>query len=97
MAKYGYTLVQHSAFGYAGKSGFYHAVETRSIDTARDRDLIHRVGGVLMENGYEIDQLEERVNYPEGTEGLYPKARGTFSDKTIDGLRIYIPVTAVVG
>lgn len=97
MAKYGYTLVQHSGFGYAGKPGFQQAVETRSIDTAKDRDLVKRVGGVLEVNGYEIDELEERVNYPPGVEGLYPKAQGTFSDKTIDGLRIYIPVTAVVG
>jgi hypothetical protein len=34
-----------------------------------------------------------KENYPEGTGKsiMYPCVNGTFSDKMIDGLRIYIP------
>lgn len=96
MAKYGYTLVQHSGYGYADKPGFKRGVESRGIDTAKERDLVKRVGGILVDTHSEVDALEEQVNFPPGT-GIYPNAQGTFSDKKVDGLRIYIPVTAVVG
>lgn len=97
MAKYGYTLVQHSGFGYSDKPGFEQAVEIRSVDSVLDRNKVERARGVLIKSYPQIDKLEEQVNYPPGTEGLYPKAQGTFSEAMIDGLRIYIPVMAVVG
>lgn len=91
MAKYGYTLVQHSGFGYAGKPGFERGVETREVNLAVHRDLVRKVGGVLVTSDLEIDELEEQVNYPEGHESIYPAAQGTFATQTLDGLRIYIP------
>jgi hypothetical protein len=42
-------------------------------------------------------EFEHRAPYPDGYEGLIPRAAGSFSDGTIDGLRIYVPVRRVLG
>ena len=42
-------------------------------------------------------EFEHRDPYPDGYEGLIPRAAGSFSDRTIDGLRIYVPVRQVLG
>jgi hypothetical protein len=94
-----FTLVQHSGFGYGGKEGFAHGVEERTIDNKRDEEKVIKAGGLIFEDYMEAVEFEEKVNGisdPAST-SLYPQAKGTFSDKEIDGLKIYIPVREAIG
>lgn len=95
MRNYGYTLVQHSGFGYGEKPGFEQALEIRALSGPRERQLVEKVGGVVVDTWAEADELEVRLSYPAGA-GLYPQFGGTFSGKKIDGLRIAIPKREVV-
>jgi hypothetical protein len=88
-------IVQHSGFEYGGKPGFGQAAETRMVSTARQRNLVEKAGGVLFENCVEAEEFSELANYPEGSEGIYPRAFGSFSPLMIGGLRIYIPARQV--
>lgn len=81
-----YTLVQHS-----GGMGFEEAVEKVSVSTVREQDRIQRAGGVLLRTYQEASDAAEAVNYPPGSEGIIPQASGTFSDKLVKGLRLYLP------
>lgn len=92
-----YTLVQHSGFGYAGKPGFEHGVESRTLTTQGEVTKVRKAGGLIFDSGFEADEMEEKINYGESTSMLYPNAKGTFSTEKIDGLAIYIPVREVVG
>src|SRR3954453_6268754 len=94
-----WTLVQHSGFGYGEKPGWMHAVETRQITTEVELKRVESVGGYVFDSYDEADTQEYKSNYPEGAgESLmYPEVKGTFSSKEIDGLKIYIPATQVVG
>lgn len=97
MRDLGWTIVQHSGYGYGGKDGFYHATETRKINTNQELTRVKKAGGLVFDNYQEATDFSDKANYPEGTVGIYPKARGTFSSEKIDGLYIYIPVRNVVG
>lgn len=94
---HGWTVVQHSGYGYSGKPGFEHAVESRVIESARERRTIESEGGLVFAKYNEAEDFAEAANFPEGASGIYPEAKGTFSEKMIDGLRIYIPVREVKG
>jgi hypothetical protein len=60
--------------------------------------LVELETGRVDRAAYTVCALEElRVAYPDGYEGLIPRAAGSFSDRTIDQLRIYIPVRQVLG
>ena len=87
-----YTLVQHSAFGYKGDRTFARAVEERMLHSQIEIDRVKKAGGLVFDH-YPSDE-EYDVNYPEGTNGLVPQVRGTFSDRLIDGLRIYVPAAS---
>lgn len=91
-----FAIVQHSAAGYKGDPMFEAGLEHRMIDTKREIDLVNRVGGVMFDTYTEADEFEMEAMYSH-TDALIPDAQGTFSDKTIDGLKIYIPVRKVVG
>lgn len=97
MATLKYTMVQHSGYGYAKKPGFEHGVEVRMITTVAEVRKVEKAGGILFDSGAEAYAFEESASFPEGHEGLYPKAAGTFSSEKIDGLAIYIPVREVKG
>lgn len=97
MTQYGWTVVQHSGFGYSGKPNFENATETRGIQTKVELNMIKKHGGLVFETYMAAENFSSAANYPEGTEGIIPQAKGTFSERTIDGLRIYIPVTEVKG
>ncbi len=91
-AEFGWTIVQHSGFGYGGKPGFEHAVETVALNRKSEKTLVESVNGIIFPTYRDASVFEEQANYPAGTEGIYPDAKGTFSEKRIIGLRIYIPV-----
>lgn len=97
-SKFGYTLVQHSGYGYADKPGFDKGLETREICTRAERNLVERVGGVVYEDYVQADEAAFELMYPPGNPPhmLYPCFQGTFSEKKIDGLRIAIPKRVVV-
>jgi hypothetical protein len=99
-----WTLVQHSGFGYGEKPGWENAVETRQITTEAELGKIINIGGLVFDSYEAADKREYEENYPGGAEIpgkefrlTYPEVKGTFSDKELDGLKIYIPVREVVG
>lgn len=94
-----WTLVQHSAYGYAEKPGWEHAVETRSINTTAEIHRVLKAGGLVFETYSEADEQEYKSNYPDGAGDkiTYPHVQGTFSQTELDGLKIYIPKREVVG
>ncbi|WP_274916833.1 hypothetical protein [Streptomyces sp. WZ-12] len=83
-----YTLVQHS-----GGLGFERAVEEVSVSTKGEQARIQRAGGVLFKTYKAASDAADAENFPPGIEGIIPQARGTFSDKLVNGLRLYIPPT----
>jgi|tagenome__1003787_1003787.scaffolds.fasta_scaffold20165400_3 hypothetical protein len=92
-----WTLVQHSGFGYGEKPGWEHAVEMRQITTDVELKRVQSVGGYVFDSYEEADKQEMASNYPKGTTDnplTYPEVLGTFSHKTLDDLKIYIPATA---
>lgn len=95
--EFGWTVVQHSGYGYSAKPGFEHAVETRHISTQAERHRVEGAGGVIFDTCMAAEDFAEAANYPAGNPGIYPRAKGTFSDKLIDGLLIYIPTRNAVG
>jgi len=92
-----WTIVQHSAYGNGGKPGFVQATETRIVLTPRERRLVEESGGLLFESYVEAEEFSEQANYPQGHEGLYSQRRGKFSQRDIDGPRIYLPVRQATG
>jgi hypothetical protein len=91
-----WTIVQHSAYGYSGKRQFARGLEIRrlgghgeppSVELAR----VNRAGGVVLTSYAAAVEFGEAEAYPAGCGDLIPQARGHFSDKTVDGLRIYVP------
>lgn len=97
LGEHGWTLVQHSGYGYANKPGFEHGLETRMIETKTQRKQIVKLGGVIFATYGQAEDAAETFMYPDGVEGMYPKAQGTFADFKVDGLRLYLPVREVVG
>lgn len=89
--KHGYTLVQHSGYVHASKPDFKHAVELKGIVTQRELDDIEKVGGLVLPTYQTASDREEAENYPPEVQGLIPKIRGTFANRSINGLRIYVP------
>ncbi len=92
-----YTVVRHSGYGYAGKEGFAQGLEVRSIDKKSEINLVEKVGGLLFDTWKDADDFTDQACFPEGYEGMYPIAQGTFSSRCIDELQIYIPVRKAVG
>ena len=92
-----WTIGQHSGYGYAGKDGFRHAVEVRAVRNLGEKERVEKAGGLLFDSYSEADAFTWTANYPEGTQGIYPAAKGTFSDKEIDELKIYLPVRTATG
>lgn len=106
LAESKWTLVQHSAFGYQEKPGWDLAVETHSITTEAELKRVQSVGGFVFDSYSEADDQEMASNYPEGVAQAgtgkdfvltYPEVQGTFSDKDLDGLKIYIPARQIIG
>jgi hypothetical protein len=93
-----YTSVQHSGFGYKPrKAEFSRGLEVRTVGTKREQDLVLAAGGILFDSWKAADEFCDRAMYPGEREGLdlIPRAQGSFSDTTIDDLRVYIPTKEV--
>jgi hypothetical protein len=90
-----YAIVQHSGVT-TGHAEFEQAVEHVQV-TARAAQKVRKVGGLVVEDWIDGELLAEQINYPQDYMGLTPAARGTFSDVTVCGLRVYLPVRQVVG
>jgi hypothetical protein len=84
-----WTLVQHS--GVRHDPGFAQAVEEVPITTVAARDRVIRAGGVIYDTYASATRAEYAENYPPEVQGLYPRARGTFSKSVINGRPIYVP------
>jgi len=91
MGKHGWTLVQHSGYGYAHHPGFELGVEERAVDNAKDRRAVESVGGVLFASYNAAAAAAASENYPGDYDGLYPSVRGRFAAKSLDGLAVYVP------
>lgn len=90
-----YTVVQHSGYTYGGNPEFEQAVEPRMIPNVRDLRKVQAAGGVVLDGYVEAEDFCDAANYPPGTEGIVPQARGTFADVRVDSLRVYVPVREV--
>lgn len=89
-----YTVVQHSGFGYGGKTGFKQGLEVRAVTRQAEVRKVEKAGGILFDSYAEADKFcDEATEGP----GIYPQAKGNFAREAIDGLRIYIPVREVKG
>ena len=86
----GYTLVQHSGYGYAGDPGFKQGLESRSL-TAADKRRVEKVGGFIFDDYMSAEDAAFKLMYPDPGFYMYPRFKGTFADAVIDGLRIAIP------
>lgn len=90
-----YTLVQHSGFGYGNDVRFRRAVELRSCGI-HDARRVHKVGGLLLATYRQASDLEYKLNYPPGFDGMIPRCSGSFAKAKVDGLRIYVPTPTEV-
>lgn len=97
MGKHGWTVVQHSGFGYAGNPQFEAGLESRQIESERQRQKIEKIGGLIFSDYGKAEDFCMDAMYPDTSGGITPNARGTFSKEKVDGLAIYIPVRTVVG
>ena len=100
--KRAWTVAQHSGYGYGGNPEFEHGLEVRELGVhgepfARELGRVEAAGGIVFDSLADAAEFEHRAPYPDGYEGLIPRAAGSFSDRTIDGLRIYVPVRQVLG
>ena len=93
MSDYGYTLVQHSAFGYRRDRTFERAVESRALTLGASR-RVREVGGLIFPDYDSAEKYGEEAMYPDGYDGLVPRIGGTFSRRQIDGLAIWVPPAA---
>jgi len=93
-----WTIVQHSAYGYKGNPQFKQGLETRKVNTNAEVNRVGAAGGVIFPSYREAEDTAMNWMYPPGhSGGIIPDAKGTFSDKEIDGLKIYIPLREVTG
>jgi len=84
-----YTLTRHSAYAVAANPRFEDAVELRAI-TARERNLVRAVGGLVYDSLSAAQEGERAENAPASPDGP-PAAPGQFSSLRIGGAEIYIP------
>jgi hypothetical protein len=93
-----WTVVQHSAMAAKGDATFARGLESSLVTTAADRTRVEQAGGLLFDSYGEAEDFCDTAMYPNPDYlGLVPQAAGTFSDLTVDGLKIYIPVREVLG
>lgn len=92
-----WAIVQHSGFGYSEDPTFRQGLEPKLVTKVTEQRLVEQAGGLLFDGYNEAEDFCDTAMYPPGALGLVPQARGTFSDKEIAGLKIYVPVRTVVG
>lgn len=95
MAEKKYTVVQHSAAGYNGDPTFSRGLEPRALSTAAEVKRVEKAGGIVFPDYVDADNAADRFMYPDKTTDMIPNVAGTFSDVTVDGLKVYVPVRQV--
>lgn len=93
----GYTVVQHSAYGYKNDLRFKQGLQPASLESVKQMHLVRSAGGVTFDTYKEADDFCDKAMYPPGVSGLNPQARGTFAQVTVDQLKVYVPIRQVVG
>lgn len=91
-----YTIVQHSGYGYAKKPGMSNMTEERSVTGKKQEKAVKDAGGLLFDTYGECATACEVVNgiFDPGM-GLYPSVtRGSFSNRQVDGLKVWVPDNA---
>lgn len=80
-----YTLVAHS--------GLDNAVMLRSVNTEDELRALIRMGAWIADDYRKAEQAEHDYNFTPRNTSITPNAteRGSFSTKTHDGCRVYIP------
>lgn len=91
-----YAIVQHSGWGYKKDPQFIRGLEVRAV-SGKEIHAVEKAGGLLFDSYMAAQDFEDTAPYPPGYTKLIPNAQGTFSNLTIDGLAVYIPVRKVVG
>ena len=96
-----WTVAQHSGYGNGGNPEFEHGLEVRELGVhgepfARELGRVEAAGGIVFDSLADAAEFEHRARSPDGYEGLIPRAAGSFSDRTIDGLQIYVPVRQAI-
>lgn len=86
-----YVIVQHSGFGYKADPAFERALETRRVNTVAEEKLVEMAGGVMIDGYVEAEDYCDNAMYEEGSVGIIPRVKGTFSAARVDGLAIYVP------
>ena len=92
--EFGYTLVQHSGFGYGGDRTFQRGLEPREITSKVELNRVRKVGGLVLQNYIISEDMAEELMYPNNyPNGAAPTATyfGNFSVKTVDDLHIFVP------
>jgi len=85
-----FTLVQHSGWTSAGKWDFKNAVELRTL-SGTSAESIREAGGLIFDTYSEASDAEFNENYPPVLKGMIPRVNGSFSNKEVQGQKIYIP------
>jgi len=85
-----FTLVQHSGWAAAGKWDFKNAVELRTLSGTSAED-IRKAGGLIFDTYSEASIAEHNENYPPELKGMIPRVNGSFSNKEVQGQKLYIP------
>lgn len=89
----GYTVVQHSGYGYGSDPQFRKGLESRAV-TASQKRTVERAGGVVFPTYAAAEDYADAQMYPPTSGGgLIPNAPGEFALFIIDGLAIYRPPT----
>lgn len=91
----GYTLVQHSGYGYGRKPGWDRGLEPRAITTA-DKRRVEKVGGMIFPDYAKADEAAFKLMYPDDGFYMYPRFKGTFANVVVDGLKVAIPLKVEV-
>lgn len=88
-----WTIVQHSGYGYGHKEALKQGLEVRQVTKLMEIKRVVKAGGVLFESYNNALDYTYKEMYPEGHEGLVPKAPGKFLNNVfIDELRLYVPL-----
>lgn len=95
-----HAIVQHSGYGYAKKFDFKKGLESSQVETQSEVDRVASAKGILFGDYLAAEEYCMKEMYPEGVGpygtgdsiGLIPQAPGSFSEVTMDGLAIYVPL-----
>jgi hypothetical protein len=89
MKTVGYTLVQHSAYGWGDDNTFARGVEVVGISKS-EKKIVENSGGIVFDDYMEADDFSFAVMYPDNTiGGIIPMATGGFGP-LLNGLKIYV-------